>query len=190
MRKVRPMRHWQGFVLQVVVLFAFWSVLSDQRRPLFFAMGLVTALVVSLLTNRIVATVLTGPSGSVGDRLARSWWFVVFAVWVLWKIVGASVQVAYFAIHPGLPFRPGFVRFETAMQRPLSRVVLATAITIVPGTMTVRLDGSTYLVHALLPDAFDDLRDARMQNMIGRFLGEAPENPPHITWEPIPEAVR
>jgi multicomponent Na+:H+ antiporter subunit E len=183
-------KRWPGFVAQVTVLFGFWMLLSDQYGTVFVVIGALSALGVTIVTNQIVSTVLSGPSGSIGNRLARAWWFLVFAVTVLWKIVGASAQVAYFALNPSLPFRPGFVRFETQMQRPLSRVVLAIAITLVPGTMTVRLDGNHFLVHALLPDAFDDLRDASMQNMIGRFLGEAPEPPPEMSWEPIPEAVR
>ncbi len=184
------MKHWPGFLAQVSVLFGFWLILSDQYGATFLVFGFVSAVLVSLVTNRIIATVLHHPHGSVANRIVRAWWFCVFAAWVLWEIIAASVQVAYFAIHPGLPFRPGFVRFTTTMKRPISRVVLATAITMVPGTMTIRLDGDHYLVHALLPDAFDDLRTARMQNMVGRFLGEEPEEPPVITWEPIPEAVR
>jgi multicomponent Na+:H+ antiporter subunit E len=183
-------KRWKGFLAQFVVLFGFWLMLSDQYRPLFLGFGAVSALLVALVTNSVVSTVLVEPSGSIVNRFKRAWWFLVFSTWVIWMIVGASAQVAYFAIHPGLPFRPGFVRFHTTMKRPLSRVVLATAITMVPGTMTVRLDGDHYLVHALLPDAFDDLRTAKMQNMVGRILGEDPEDPPVITWEPIPEAVR
>jgi multicomponent Na+:H+ antiporter subunit E len=181
---------WKGFLAQFVVLFGFWMVLSDQRRPLFIVFGAASALLVAMLTNAVVSTVLVEPAGSVLDRLKRFWWFLVLSAWVIWEIIAASIQVAYFAIHPGLPFRPGFVRFRTTMKRPLSRVVLATAITMVPGTMTVRLDGDHYLVHALLPDAFDDLRTAKMQNMVGRVMGEEREEPPVITWEPIPEAVR
>lgn len=184
------MKRWQGFIAQFVILFGFWLLLSGQYRPLFVGFGAVAALLVALVTNQIVSTVLVEPSGSILNRLKRTWWFFVFSGWVIWMIVGASAQVAYFAIHPGLPFRPGFVRFHTTMKRPLSRVVLATAITMVPGTMTVRLDGDHYLVHALLPDAFDDLRSAKMQNMVGRILGEELEAPPVMTWEPIPEAVR
>ena len=184
------MKHWPGFLIQFVVLFLFWLLLTDQYRPLFTAIGAATALAVTVVTNRIVSTVLSEPSGSIADRLMRAWYFVVFLMWVLGKIVAASTQVAYFAIHPGLPFRPGFVRFTTTMERPLSRVILATAITLVPGTMTIRLDDDHFLVHALLPDTVDDLRSAQTQNMIGRFLGEAPEDPPEMTWEAIPEAVR
>jgi multicomponent Na+:H+ antiporter subunit E len=184
------MRRFPGFLLQFVVLFGFWLLLSDQRRPLFLITGALSAFAVALITNRTVGTVLDAPHGSLGDRFRRAWWFLVFAAVVLWKILAASAQVAYFAINPALPFRPGFVRFRTTMERPLSRVILAIAITVVPGTLTVRVDGDRFLVHALLPDAFDDLRSAQMQNMIGRFLGEAPEAPPDIEWEPIPEAVR
>ncbi|MGY6502620.1 MAG: Na+/H+ antiporter subunit E [Acidimicrobiales bacterium] len=184
------MTHAVGFVSQFAVLFAFWLVLTDQYRPLFFAIGAVSALVVTALTNRIVATVLSHPHGSVGDRLSRFGYFVGFGFWMLGKIIAASVQVAYFAVNPALPFRPGFVRFETTMKRPLSRVMLATAITIVPGSMTIRLDGNRFLVHALLPEAVEDLRHAVLQNKIAHITGEEPEPPPDMTWELIPEAVR
>lgn len=184
------MRHWRGFAYEAALLFAFWLLLTDQYRPLFLAIGAVSALIVTLLTNRIVATVLSHPHGSVGNRLGRFWHFCGFAVWIVGRIVASSVQIAYFAVHPNLPFEPGFVRFRTTLKRPLSRVMLATAITIPPGTMTVRLDDDTFLVHALLPDAFDDLRSARTQNMIARITGEDPQDPPAMTWEPTPDVVR
>jgi multicomponent Na+:H+ antiporter subunit E len=132
--------------------------------------------------------VAAGPSGP--GRLRRVVWFLFFLGWLMGRIVAASVQVAYFALNPRLPFEPTFVRFRTTMRRPLSRVILAVAITIVPGTLTVHLEGDEYLVHAALPKSAGDLASGRMQNLIGRFLGEDAEPPPELEWLPVEAPVR
>jgi multicomponent Na+:H+ antiporter subunit E len=179
----------QGLV-QFAVLFAFWLVLSDQRNALFLALGVASAGGVTLLTRRIVATVLVSDRAGGPGGLLRAVWFVYFVGWLLGRIVAASIQVAYFALNPRLPFEPNFVRFRTTMRRPLSRVILAVAITIVPGTLTVHLRNDEFLVHAALPKAADDLANGRMQNLIGRFLGEEEEAPPELEWLPAGEAVQ
>jgi multicomponent Na+:H+ antiporter subunit E len=185
------MRHWRGAIVQFTVLFAFWLVLSGELRPLFVVMGAGVAAVVTLGTNRIQATVLHEPTRDVRGWLVRAWWFGVFVSWILTRIVAASVQMAYFALHPGIPFQPRFVAFHTELERPISRVALAVAITVVPGTITARLDGDQYLVHTLMPGSADDLASGRMQTMVGRWLDERPEPPPEMYWGPlIEEAVR
>lgn len=185
------MNRWKGAVAQFVVLFGFWLMLTDQHRPLFWILGALSAGLVTLTTNRIQATVLHQPSTGFVTWLRHLAWFAVFLGWVFGRIVAASVQMAYFALHPGIPFQPRFVLFHTELQRPLSRVVLAVAITLVPGTITVRLEGDEYLVHTLMPGSADDLASGRMQTMVGRWLGEKPEPPPQLFWGPlIEEAVR
>jgi multicomponent Na+:H+ antiporter subunit E len=173
---------WRDALVEFVVLFGFWLVLSDQRSALLLGLGALSAALVTLATHRIVGTVLVSVGAGAPRRLRRLWWFVVFLGWLLVRIVAASIQVAYFALNPRLPFEPAFVRFHTQMERPLGRVFLAVAITVVPGTLTVHLEGDEFLVHAAIPSAVDDLVDARMQNMIARFIGEDPEPPPELEW--------
>jgi multicomponent Na+:H+ antiporter subunit E len=188
-RQHRPPALPQGLA-QFAVLFAFWLMLSDQRSPLFLVLGATAAAAVTLVTQPIVATALVSDSAAAGPgSLRRAVWFGYFVVWLLVRIVAASVQVAYFALNPRLPFEPTFVRFRTTMRRPLSRVILAVAITVVPGTLTVHLRDDEFLVHAALPKSADDLASGRMQNLIGRFLGEQPEAPPELEWLPVEEPV-
>jgi multicomponent Na+:H+ antiporter subunit E len=177
-------------LVQFGILFSFWLVLSDQRSVLFLVLGAASAGLVTLTTHRILDTVLVTAGTRAPGRMRRAVWFVFFAGWLIARIVAASVQVAYFALNPRLPFEPTFVRFHTTMRRPLSRVILAVAITIVPGTLTVHLEGDQYLVHAALPKSADDLASGRMQNLIGRFLGEEPESPPTLEWLPVEAPVR
>jgi multicomponent Na+:H+ antiporter subunit E len=185
------MRFRASLVGQFAVLAAFWALLSDQWRPLHLSIGAVVAAVVTALTNRILATVLEEPSTRFLGWLLRLYWFVVFVGWLLGRIVVASTQIAYFALHPGRPFQPRFVLFHTGLERSMSRVVLAVSITMVPGTITVRLEGDEYLVHTLIPGSADDLASGRMQTMVARFMAERPEPAPEMYWGPlIEEAVR
>lgn len=188
------MRRWGAAAAQVVILFGFWLILSDQWRPLFLGMGLAAAVAVTSVTHRIVATVVDPVPGSPagGPRgLRRLWWMGAYALWMLWRVLLASGGVAYFALHPGLPFRPRFVRFSTELQRPLSRVLLAISINLVPGTLVIRLDGNELLVHTLIPGSADDLASGQSQNMVARAMGEGHQPAPRMHWGPIiEEAVR
>jgi multicomponent Na+:H+ antiporter subunit E len=178
-------------LLQFGMLLGFWLVLSGEWRPLFVAMGAASSALVTVLTHPLLVESLSHGGPSPGHRLRRAAWGVMFVGWLLWRIVVASSQVANFALRPSMPFQPRFVTFRTTMRRPLSRVVLANSITLVPGTLTVSLDGDRYLVHCLIPGAADDLESARMQNLIGRVMGESPEPPPAMQFGPlIEEAVR
>ena len=163
-------------------LFLFWLALSGRFEPLFLAMGVVSAAVVTLLTRDVVADLLGGhrTRGRVLYRARRA---VVYLVWLVGRIVVASVQVAGLVLHPRLQLEPGVLRFRTRLQHPVARTMLANSITLVPGTMTLRLADGEYVVHTLAPSAADDLVSGRMQTMIGALFLEGPEPAPDVTWE-------
>jgi multicomponent Na+:H+ antiporter subunit E len=113
----------------------------------------------------------------------RAWRFVAYVGWLVARMVVASVQVAYFVIHPRMPLEPAVLRFRTRMRSPLGRVMLANTITLVPGTLTMHVDGDEYVVHALVPSAAADLLTARSQNIIGRIFLEEPDAAVWAVWE-------
>lgn len=187
----RPVR-WRPAlaVAQLGALLAFWLILSGKLEPLFVLMGLASAAAVTALTHPILVVVMADPPARRGHRLRRAGWLVVFVVWLLWSIIVASLQVALFVVHPRRAFRPRFVMFETELERPVSRVVLALAITVVPGTMTVRLVGNRYLVHSLITGSAADLASGRTQSLIARVTGEGPQPPPTMRWGPVLDTRR
>jgi multicomponent Na+:H+ antiporter subunit E len=107
----------------------------------------------------------------------------VYLGWLVSRMVVASVQVAYFVLHPRMPLEPAVLRFRTRMRSPLGRVILANTITLVPGTLTMHVDDDEYVVHALVPSAAADLLTARSQNMIGRMFLEEPDAAVWAVWE-------
>jgi multicomponent Na+:H+ antiporter subunit E len=80
----------------------------------------------------------------------RYFWFVVFVGVFVWEVVFANLEVAYRVLHPRLPIRPGILKIRTGLRSRAVRTVLANAITLTPGTLTVELvDGGYLYVHCL-----------------------------------------
>lgn len=166
-------------VAEFLVLLAFWFALSRRFEPLFIVLGVVTAAGVTALGQRLSAA--THSSGdlrvSAGDLVRLAPRAVGFAVWLTGRAVVAGAQVAWLALSPRLEMTPCVLRFRTELHSSVARTVFTNAISLVPGTLTVDLDGADVVVHALSPGAVDDLISGQLQNRVARFTGEAPQPP-------------
>ena len=170
-------------IVLFLVLLAFWLLLSARLSPVFLGMGVGSAALVAWLTHPLIGKVL-GPELGPRVLLRRGWYYVVYLVWLVGRIVPAGVQVAYHVLHPRLPINPGVLRFRTTLHSPIARTMLANSITLVPGTMTIEVDGDEFVVHAFIPSAADDLASARLQNRIADIFHEEHEAAPNVVWEP------
>jgi multicomponent Na+:H+ antiporter subunit E len=171
--------------LQFLLLYATWFILSGKLEIQHLAMGAVAAGLVTLLT----ADLLRFDEGearerrfTVGSWLRSALRFLLYIAWLTWNIVKANLQVAYLVVHPRMPIRPGLLQFRTRLRSDFGHIVLANSITLTPGTITVDFKDGTYLVHALVPDAAQNLLEAEMQNKLGAVFGETQEPPPKIHW--------
>lgn len=191
-RDGRPLLdHPRLAVLQFIALYAFWLALSWRLDPLYLAIGAVSAALITLVAQRLTATYVHGdrPSPKASHLPVLAWRFVVYGLWLLGRIVVAGGQIARVILSPSMPVDPVELRFRTGLQSPLARTVLANSITLVPGTLTVDLDGDEFLVHALYPAAADDLLTGELQNRIAALFDEPPQPPAEATWVTLPTAV-
>ncbi len=76
-------------------------------------------------------------------RLCRL--LVIFII----AVFKANFQVAALVINPRLPINPQVVRVSVKLDKEVSRVILANAITLTPGTLTVLCNDEELLVHSL-----------------------------------------
>ncbi len=67
------------------------------------------------------------------------------------EVLKANFVVIGIILSPKKKLDPVMVTFQTDLQSKLSQVVLATCITLSPGTYTVKLEEGVYTVHALQP---------------------------------------
>jgi multicomponent Na+:H+ antiporter subunit E len=168
----RPSVH-RSAVVQAVVLLVFWFALSGRADPLFVVTGVLTAVAVTAITGRITAACLRPDTDHVPIRripvaALRS---VGFGAWMAGRILVASLQLARIVLSRRMPLDPCSVRFRTELRSPLARTTLTNAISLVPGTLTVDIQGQEILVHALAPDQLEDLVSGRLQNKVaGVFL--------------------
>ena len=111
-----------------------------------------------------------GPVARPGRWLdPRRWlWSVAFVAVFLWEVLLANLDVAYRILHPRMPIRPGIVKVRTALESATARSVLANAITLTPGTLTVELvDGGELYVHWLNVRSTD--AEQASERIVGRF---------------------
>lgn len=178
-------------LLQFVALFGFWQVLSWRLDPLYVATGLVVAAGVTLLTQPLTATIVHGsrPAPALHRVPLLVWRFVTYLVWLVGRMLVAGVQIGRLSLDPKLPIDPVELRFRTELASPMARTVFTNSITLVPGTLCVDLDGEWVLVHALFPEAADDLLSGELQNRVAKLFDE-PEQPAAVaTWLPLPAAL-
>ncbi len=171
--------------VQFLLLLVFWLLLSWRFDPVFLFMGVGSAALVTWLTLPLVTKVLGPDLGGPRVLVRRSIAYAVYLAWIVGRIFPAGLQIAYHVLHPNLPIDPGVLRFRTTLHSPVARTILANSITLVPGTMTLEVDGDEFVVHAFIPSAADDLASAKLQNRIADIFLEEHEAAPNVVWEPV-----
>lgn len=80
-----------------------------------------------------------------------------YAIILIIEILKANKQVLHFIMTPQLQVEPVIVHFHSNLKSEVAKVILANSITLTPGTITVRLEGSEYYVHCLDKDFADGM---------------------------------
>jgi multicomponent Na+:H+ antiporter subunit E len=97
-------------------------------------------------------------------RLARS------AALFLVELVKANVRVAYEVLTPGFTMQAGIIAVPTRTRSPLEAVLLANAISLTPGTLTLEVDEDTRVlyVHALYVSSRESFLEeiARLEDLL------------------------
>jgi multicomponent Na+:H+ antiporter subunit E len=104
---------------------------------------------------------LTPPARHV-PRLRR---LPAFAAYFLLQSLRAGWDVARRTLHPRLPLRPGLLRLPARLPDGAPTWWLMITLSLLPGTLSVRLDGRTLEVHCLDAgsDAAADVHAAQIQ---------------------------
>ena len=93
-------------------------------------------------------------------------------VFVLVKeILVANLNVCHLILSEEEEIDPALVQFQADMETPAGRAFYANAITLTPGTITVSLEGDTYVVHCLDESMAAGLADAKLEQMLHELEG-------------------
>ncbi len=142
------------------VLFATWLLWSGHLELLLLGLGVLSCVVVVVLSLRMGVLDDEGPGVVAGWRLA------LYTPWLLWQIVLANIDVARRILHPKLPIAPRMIRVRAKQKSALGRTIFANSITLTPGTVSVDLDGDDIVVHALTAEAAQELKEGAMNRRV------------------------
>ena len=168
---------WRGLPFSAL-LFVFWIVLSGKFDGSHLLAGATCAMAVSLWTGRLLR--LPPQLGlSASHPLAGVFWlrFPMYLLWLARQVVTANLHVAWIVLHPRMPIQPSLVRLDKPAPHTFARLVLANSITLTPGTVTLDVDTTGYLVHALTSRSAANLRSGdTVRRCQALFLHTDPES--------------
>lgn len=102
-----------------------WAVLFETGSLFDFVIGFVVGFILLALSDR-----------NYGRRGFR---IVGFGFYVLWEVIRSNLILAWYVIQPKLRFNPGIVAIPLDAETGLEVTILATVITLTPGTISVDL---------------------------------------------------
>ena len=99
---------------------------------------------------------------------------VVYLPWLVKEIFKSNIDVARRVLTPGRPrISPRIIEAATTQHSDLGRVIYANSITLTPGTVSVRVHGTSITVHAIADDVADGLLEGGMDRQVTWFEGLA-----------------
>jgi multicomponent Na+:H+ antiporter subunit E len=94
-----------------------------------------------------------------------------FLAWFVHQSLAGGFQVAWLAVQPRLNLRPALIELPLTLPPGLPRLLFTAALSLMPGTLGVRLHGDTLLVHVL--DRQQPLQTEELAERVAAVFGEA-----------------
>ncbi|MFZ5775926.1 MAG: Na+/H+ antiporter subunit E [Thermodesulfobacteriota bacterium] len=151
------------FLLAIV-----WLLLSGRFDPFHLTLGSVACLLVTQLSHDLL---FQERGKGLRVRFREAWRFIPYCGWLLWQIVLANLHVIALALSPNRCRRdldPHVITFRTRLTTDFARFVLANSITLTPGTITIRIEGDLFHVHAISRHAAGDLAEGETMSEMER----------------------
>lgn len=72
-----------------------------------------------------------------------------YIVWLMWQVVLSNLHLLKLAFQGPKALSPQIIRYETNLKSDFEKFLLANSITLTPGTITMKILGNTYYIHAV-----------------------------------------
>lgn len=133
------MRIATTIAFRMILLLLVWWALTE-GDPSGIGFGLVITTLVTVISVRLfpAATVRIHPVP-----------FLFFVLFFIGKSMTAGIDVARRLLSPSLPVNPGYLTFQLNLPEGGPRWLLANTLSLMPGTLSVSLDGDRLNLHCL-----------------------------------------
>ncbi len=143
-----------------------WLLLSGHYTPLLLAFGAASVIFVVWIARRMDLV------DHEGHPMHLTWRAPLYWLWLGWQIVVSNIAVARLIVSPRIDLDPRLIEVDAPQADDLGRVTYANAITLTPGTVSIRmLPNKRILVHALTPEGAADLESGGMAQRTRELAG-------------------
>lgn len=100
-----------------------------------------------------------------------------FVPFFLWRSLVASVDVAWRALHPRMPIDPDLLDYRLRVPDGPGRLLFASAINLLPGTVSAEIEGDRLRVHVIDRGQPQDALLEDLELRVAAILEAAPGGP-------------
>jgi multicomponent Na+:H+ antiporter subunit E len=136
------MRAWLSVFFAAWVL---WLALTVPWQPLQILAGALVAALAALFVRPLLPASFSGFGPAAIGR------FLLFVPVFLVEMVKANFQIARIVLHPRMPMSPRVLTARTRLNSDAGKMLLANAITLTPGTLTIDAKDDELVIHCVSP---------------------------------------
>ena len=148
-----------------LVLACFWLVLSGHYTAITVTAGTLSVIGVVALSRRM------GIADEEGHPIHLSFRAFTYWPWLGIEIAKSAWDVTKIVLSPKLPISPTLIRVRASQRTPVGLATYANSITLTPGTVTARISGDEFLIHAITRSGAEDLAKGEMDRRVKQFEG-------------------
>lgn len=162
------------FLLTFILSMLIWVIFSGLLDAFHLTLGVVSSILVSVFSSRIL---FPNHTSSMGSLAAQSLRFIPYFIWLMKEIIVSNFHVLYLALFPGAMkhVQPSIVKFKLGLKSESARYLLANSITLTPGTVSVQIKGDELWVHSISQKTTESL-EGDMEKRVARVFGESLTN--------------
>lgn len=153
-------------ILIFILLMVNWVVFSGKLDPVHLTYGLISC---SLVTYLSAEFLFSDRRVAVSRRMIQAVRFMTYSIWLLWQIILSNFHLLKLSLIGRRSLSPQIVRYECKLDSDFEKFLLANSITLTPGTVTMKIIGQTYYIHAISDLAAQGL-DGEMERRIAKIF--------------------
>ncbi len=157
------------FSFLTTALFAAWVVYTQDWHPASLATGCIFAAVAAAFSYAVFYESL--PQSRL---LLRFDLVLLYFIFLLYQSIRSSISLIHLMLKGN--YKPGIVRVKTRLQSRIGRTVLANTISLVPGTLSLWMEGPYIFIHWFDKSTGNRIQAGKltmepMQKLLARIFG-------------------
>ncbi|MCD6436277.1 MAG: Na+/H+ antiporter subunit E [Clostridiales bacterium] len=141
-----------NFILLFISMFLLWTGLVFPITVQEVIMGVIlSGLISTLVALRI--------KGKETYKISGIFDLIKFIIVFIGELIKANLAMAKIVLSPSLPISPKIVKIKTSINFKFGRAMLANAITLTPGTLTIDVIDDELYIHVVNGNALENASD-------------------------------